>query len=50
MATQTAFALFNKYNNKIGINKRFKYIINSRIEPAMVHTNYEICRMSVHLV
>ena len=30
-------ALFNKYNNKIGINRRFKCMINSRIEPAMVY-------------
>jgi hypothetical protein len=26
------------------------YRINSRIKPAMAHADYEICRMSVHLV
>jgi hypothetical protein len=26
------------------------YRINSRIEPAMVHTNYEIRKMSVHFI
>jgi hypothetical protein len=43
--TQTAFALFNEYNNKIGINERFKCIIKSKMEPAMAHTDYVIHRI-----
>jgi hypothetical protein len=45
MASQSAFALVKKYNKKIGTNRRFKCIINSRIEPAMEYTDYEICRI-----
>jgi hypothetical protein len=50
MASQTAFALFNEYNKKIGTNRRFKCMINSRIKPAMESTNYEICKVFVHFV
>jgi hypothetical protein len=50
MASQSAFALLIEYNKKIGINRRFKYIINFIIESAIALINYEIYKMSVHLV
>jgi hypothetical protein len=49
MASQLAFALFGEYNKKIGINRRFKYIINFRIELAIKLIDYEIYKMSVYL-
>jgi hypothetical protein len=41
MATQMAFALLYEYNKKIGINKRFKCMNNSKFEPAMAHIDYK---------
>jgi hypothetical protein len=49
-ASQSAFALLNEYNKKIGINKRFKYIINLELNQQWLSTDYEIHKMSVHLV
>jgi hypothetical protein len=48
--TQMAITLIYKYNNKIGVNERFKCIIKSKMEPAMVHKDYIIRKMSVYLV